>query len=135
MVRDTEWWWGLNTEWFWILGAGWRGTLELSPTPHFPPRPPPAVLPDFERWGNNYVLAHFDNDPAQEVNELAKLPDPDLRRKVTCAGCMGARACVCFACVCGCVRVWGCVGVGVGVGVWVGGWVWGWVWVWVWVCH
>lgn len=43
-----------------------------------------AVLPDWEWWGNNYVLAHFDNDPAQEVPELAKLSDPYLRHKVCC---------------------------------------------------
>ncbi|KAF5828454.1 Paf1-domain-containing protein [Dunaliella salina] len=40
------------------------------------------VLPDWDWWGNNYVLAQFDNDPAQEVAELAKLRDPDLKHKV-----------------------------------------------------
>lgn len=33
-----------------------------------------AVLPDFERWGENYVLIDFDGDPTADHPRLQKLP-------------------------------------------------------------
>uniref|UniRef100_A0A7S0S1D8 RNA polymerase II-associated factor 1 homolog n=1 Tax=Chlamydomonas leiostraca TaxID=1034604 RepID=A0A7S0S1D8_9CHLO len=41
------------------------------------------VMPDWEWWGHKYLLAHFENDPCQEVEALAKLPNPEDRPKVT----------------------------------------------------
>eukprot|EP00195_Chlamydomonas_chlamydogama_P014240 CAMPEP_0202909366 /NCGR_PEP_ID=MMETSP1392-20130828/49130_1 /ASSEMBLY_ACC=CAM_ASM_000868 /TAXON_ID=225041 /ORGANISM="Chlamydomonas chlamydogama, Strain SAG 11-48b" /LENGTH=471 /DNA_ID=CAMNT_0049599097 /DNA_START=124 /DNA_END=1539 /DNA_ORIENTATION=- len=39
------------------------------------------VFPDFECWAYKYIMAHFDNDPTEEVEVLAKLP-PGIRNKV-----------------------------------------------------
>ena len=40
-----------------------------------------AVLPDFERWGNNYVLIAFDGDPTLDQDRLAKL-DASTRQRL-----------------------------------------------------
>jgi hypothetical protein len=33
-----------------------------------------AVLPDFDRWGDNYVLIDFEGDPTSDHPRLQKLP-------------------------------------------------------------
>ncbi len=42
---------------------------------------PFVVLPDLQCWANKYVQAHFDNDPTEEVEALARLP-AGVRNKV-----------------------------------------------------
>lgn len=39
-----------------------------------------AVLPDFERWGENYVLIDFDGDPTADHPRLQKLPGHKRRQ-------------------------------------------------------
>ena len=41
----------------------------------------PAVLPDFERWPDNYVHISFDNSPTADNPRLAKL-DAAQRREL-----------------------------------------------------
>ena len=40
-----------------------------------------AVLPDFERWADNYVQISFDNDPTADNARLARL-EPAQRRQL-----------------------------------------------------
>eukprot|EP00955_Chlamydomonas_euryale_P054039 355668-Chlamydomonas_euryale.AAC.9 len=68
--------------------AAIEATFAAAAAPPVHPKDPSVVpveilpvLPDFECWANKYVQAHFDSDPTEEVESLARLPLP-IRRAV-----------------------------------------------------
>ncbi len=41
-----------------------------------------TVLPDVDWWSHKFMIAHFDKDPAQDMEELTQLNNEDLAKQV-----------------------------------------------------